>query len=617
MAADLIADYSSDYSSSYYSGGAVADSALVPGQFAVAINGHPYLLNTDPNAIEVYGNTFKEESLPLLRSQADQGKQAGEQSLSPSQFWRRSQETWHGGAGQTAYDREESSPTRFRASKGVDPWTKYQLSLLNSTTNIRASANTDLRGVTCNGRFYVADGTTLTSTADLSTFTTVTGVPAAQATSLASTGALLYAAYGTSGIYSISTSTGSSYVTGTVSVVGFAKGRLLAANGATLHNPVAAGALPTPAFYTQPDTGWTWTAFAEGNAFIYAAGGAGDISRIYRIAVQPDGTGLTVPVVAASLPTGERVRSMHGYLGFVIIGTDKGVRFATAATTGDLTLGALIPTPGPVHCIDAADRFVWFGWTNYDADSSGLGRFDLQTINDGLAPAYASDLMATAQGTVRAVGQLGTRKLFTVDGVGTFAEGTTPVASGSLVTGQINYGIADPKVPVAIDLKHAPLTAGTLVSVSASFDRATATVIGSSSALGSVSPTPALALSSQGRVEEFELTFGLTSAAGSGPVLNRWTLLAYPAPEGASIYSLPLVLAPRVTTLRETEYTMDPFAEYSFLTGLHDTREVITVQVGEATFSGTLEEFTWVPERHTFSNRWWAGTFIVKVRRVR
>src|ERR1051326_4657627 len=114
--------YSSDLDDPFYSGSAVADASLVPGQFPVAISGHPYILNTDPQAIESYGHNFKEESLPLLRDQADQGKLPGDQSLSPAQFWRRSQDGWLAGAGQSVLDRGTSDVTRFNTSLGVDPW---------------------------------------------------------------------------------------------------------------------------------------------------------------------------------------------------------------------------------------------------------------------------------------------------------------------------------------------------------------------------------------------------------------------------------------------------------------------------------------------------------------
>lgn len=616
---ELTAAYNIDYDRPFYSGSAVADATLVPGTFQVAVNGHPYMLDTDPSAMEVYGVRFKEVSLPLLRDQSDAGRLPGEQSLSPAQFWRRSQDSWHNGAGQSMVDRDISIPTRFNASKGVNPWTRYQLGLLPDTSNIRSTANTGLVATTANGNFYVADGTTLAVTANLTGFTAVTGAPAAQAVDLASDGALAYAAYGASGIYTVNGSVATSYVTGTVSHVWFVKNRLLCSNNQNLWNATAAGATGSgtvPLVYAPTTTGLIWVAAAEGDSFIYLASVAGDISRIWRTAVVTDASALATPIVAATLPKGELVRSLFGYLGYIVIGTDKGVRFATASSTGDLTLGALIPTPGPVYCLDAYDRFIWFGWSNYDAVSTGIGRFDLKTINDGLAPAYASDLMATGQGTVRGLGQLLGRHIFTVDGLGTFAEQLTPVASGTFTTGIINYGIADAKVPIAVDLKHSLLTAGTSVSAAMALDRAAPAALGSSSAVGSVSPSEPMSTGAR-RAEEIELTFTLASSAGLGPTLTRWTLLSYPAPAGASIYTLPLMLSPRMATFKDTSYSMDPFLEYQFLRSLHDSREIITIQVGADTFEGTMEEFTWLPHALEAAYDFWSGSFIATIRRVK
>lgn len=611
---------SGDYDSPYYSGSAVAGADLVPGLYPVAINGRPYILNTDPQAIEVYGENFKEESLPLLRAQADQGRTAGEQSLSPSQFWRRSADSWHSGAGQAVYDREESSATRFNTSKGIDPWTRYQLTLLPSCTNILASANTNLVSVATNDLFYVADGTTLKRTADLSSFANITGAPAAQANSLAAAGAVVYAGYGASGVYSVAGTVATVAKTGQADIVGYAKGRLLVGSANILYNPLpgAGGALGTPAaelVSTNPDTAWRWSAFAEGPSQIYAAGFVGTNSRIYKIAGQPDGTGLTAASVAATLPTGEIVRSMYGYLGYLVVGTSKGVRFATIADDGNITLGALIPTPGPVWCADGVDRFVWFGWSSFDTTSSGLGRLDLSVINDGLAPAYASDLMGTGLGVVRGTGVIGARRLFTVDGVGVFAEQLTPLTTGFITSGQISFGLSDSKVPVAVDLKHSPLAAGASIQVGLSVDRAASTTIGASDQPLSVSPAEAIS-TGQRRSEETELTFTLNAASGTGPILTRWTLLAYPAPPGSSVVILPLILANTVTAFRDIDLPQNPLNEYSFLTGLHTSREIITCQVGDVTFQGTLEEFTWVPDRHTFDLHWWSGTFIAKIRRI-
>lgn len=88
------------------------------------------------------------DTLPVVREQADTSSQPGEQSLNPRGLWRRSQESWHHGAGQSFLDSmEDRDPYRFRNSKGIDPWTRGELSLLNETYRIWPSANTNLQMV--------------------------------------------------------------------------------------------------------------------------------------------------------------------------------------------------------------------------------------------------------------------------------------------------------------------------------------------------------------------------------------------------------------------------------------------------------------------------------------
>lgn len=144
-------------------------SALVPGSLPCAVDGHPYLCDPD----------YQRQTVQVIRQQADQSTEPGEQSLTPLGLWRRSQETWHHGAGQTfldgregltAYSTTAADPHRFRSSKGIDPWTKGQLSLLHPTLKSWSTTNTNLylaiaQGFDTNGGpisiLYVADGNQL------------------------------------------------------------------------------------------------------------------------------------------------------------------------------------------------------------------------------------------------------------------------------------------------------------------------------------------------------------------------------------------------------------------------------------------------------------------------
>lgn len=103
----------------------------------ISLNGVDYLIDP-PSA----------QTLPAIREQADQSGEPGEASLNPRGLWRRSQESWHHGAGQSFLDSLKDTDTyRFRSSKGIDPWTRGELSLLNETYRIWPSVNTNLQMV--------------------------------------------------------------------------------------------------------------------------------------------------------------------------------------------------------------------------------------------------------------------------------------------------------------------------------------------------------------------------------------------------------------------------------------------------------------------------------------
>lgn len=137
-------------------------SAEVPGRLPVAVNGHAYMAN--PNILRA--------TVPVIRQQADTSTEAGEQSLNPAGLWRRSQESWHHGAGQDFLDGkqgdEATDPHRFRSSKGVDVWTRGQVSLLHPTLKVWSTASTNLYLVVARQPgfgevfvLYVADGNEL------------------------------------------------------------------------------------------------------------------------------------------------------------------------------------------------------------------------------------------------------------------------------------------------------------------------------------------------------------------------------------------------------------------------------------------------------------------------
>jgi hypothetical protein len=98
--------------------------------------------------------------------------------------------------------------------------------------------------------------------------------------------------------------------------------------------------------------------------------------------------------VAAEFPPGEIVHKLYYYLGYMMIGTSKGMRVAEINDQdGSLAYGPLIfESTQPVYDFAARDRFVWAA-TGIGING-GLTRVDLSQLIEGevLRFAYANDL---------------------------------------------------------------------------------------------------------------------------------------------------------------------------------------------------------------------------------
>ena len=83
----------------------------------------------------------------------------------------------------------------------------------------------------------------------------------------------------------------------------------------------------------------------------------------------------------------------------------------------------------PVQSMVGNNRFVYFGWNNYDGESTGLGRMDLSTFIDTQAPALTSDLMVTQSFIMNASRTI---NVGTIDGTIDVLAGATLTIPGSI-----------------------------------------------------------------------------------------------------------------------------------------------------------------------------------------
>jgi len=587
-------------------------SSLVPDIFPVAIGGHSYMLDIKSNR---FTRTFENR----LRDSADDSNIPGEAAINPQGLWRRSQVSWHKGAGQKYADTADGVDTRFYTSKNMNPWTKGQLSMLKTTSQVLSSASTNLFMVVAGDRLYVADNQTLKYTTDLSTFSTVTGTPAAAINGMTTDGYTVYVSFDSNGIYTTNTAStsASSYNTGhNWGVLGYVKGRLMAAgsgstDGHKLWNITASGNNPT-ILYTHPNSAFRYVGFAAGQNHIYAAGYAGKTSLIYRTTIKADGTALDIPVQAAELPVGEVVSTIYGYLGSIIIGTNFGVRLATSDNNGDLLVGPILETTTDVKCAIGDNRFVWYGWTNFDGTSTGLGRLDLSQFNATNEPAYASDLMADVQGAVNSVVNWGDYRLFSVSGQGIYREHATNLAAtGYIETGFWRWGIPDRKFMAFADFRTRPLAG----SITFAYDH-------DGSGYESLAPyntASATELSLDGPDGQFGETLIKLSFARSGtdstagPTLTRWQARVFPAPVRSELFSVPVLLHRKINRFNR-DYYMDVVSELSFLRGLISDQRIISYQEGVETFRAVVENVEWFPIDSGDKSWEYDGTAVVTLR---
>jgi len=432
--------------------------------YDVAVGGLPFFYAISD------ARPYIRQTAPFRKEQSDIGAEPGEQSLTG--WWLRSQSSFHNGTGIKFYDPSagEAVNYRFADSDNVDIWTKGQVTLLKETAAMTGVTTgvykliSVLDGATNKIVAWTPANTTIknyTASGTAVTYTHVVTAGLDTATlAVATDGAHLFVA-DNDHIYSgeITTPTAGYseyYNTGSEKVVlAWVKQRLVAGIGASIYELTNAKgsshALPT-ATYTHPNADWTWSSISEGGSAIYAAGYLGGNSAIYKFILSTAGVmpTLTSGIVAAQLPIGEIVYKIESYLGYLMIGTNKGMRVASISdTTGDLSYGPLIfEDANGVRDFAFRDRFVWAAGTVNSC--AGLYRIDLGTEIESLRFAYAKDAyLSTAAGYATSVDFIGNTDqiAFTTSGSNGIAVQSTTVlsSSGSITTGKIRFSTLEPK----------------------------------------------------------------------------------------------------------------------------------------------------------------------------
>lgn len=455
--------------------------------YDIAIGGMPFIEATND------ARPFLRQTAAFKKEQFDNGAEPGEQSLTG--WWLRSQMSFHSGAGIKFFDpatTDEKGRYRYAESEGVDVWTKGQVTLLKDVINTHittgAVIGTDhqhptqhTRSIQWNGTEGVllhdeydvdkisADGTVthfvdyLTGGAEPVRAICDDGVNAYWVTNKTESGANklhMYKKPLTGSSASTADETLMFTATGLIiqyAAMEFIKDRIvLCINNKVYELATTASALPSPIF-TNSNTNYHYTSVAASGPAIYTAGHSGIYSTIQKYTLTTSGTmpTLTSAAVAAELPAGEIIEKIFYYLGYMMIGTSKGMRVAVVNDQdGSLSYGPLIiETTQPVYDFAARDRFVWAA-SGIGSLDGGLVRIDLGNEVESLRFAWANDLQITqeAEHYTTAVAFIGTtnRLAFTTahettDGAIYLESPTDLVASGYITTGNIRYSTLEPK----------------------------------------------------------------------------------------------------------------------------------------------------------------------------
>ena len=554
--------------------------------------------------------------------------QPGEASINPQGLWRSEATDWSQGAGQLLADRKDSVPNRYHLSKGIDPFThKWYISLLKDTTQVVADTDTTCQVLVCGAYIFKLNASGVGFSTTGASYTAVTGLSGTPV-SMCTDGANVYIACGTGGIFLVTAPTAAAtailQVTSNVIYwVAFCSNVLLCAdsNTAGLYQVNYQGSkittFPT-ALATNAYSTWKWNSACGGNGWIYVGGfaggtaGAATFSAVYKTQFESDGTTLTAPTVATPLPPGEAVYSLFAFVNYILVGTSLGMRFCqtlgdidpSGQDTGLLKIGPIVPNltqpvTKPVRCFTANLRFVYFGWSDYDVFSTGLGRIDISAFTGDQTPAYCSDLMVTGmgwpRGEITSMDWWNGAPIFVVAGVGVYTAATTYVPSGNIQSGYIGFRIPDQKSLVAYSVDVVEPFVGS-IGASINVDDEILLDCGTQT---SDPPIPFDLRSTLGELTETTLTLYAGSSNTKAPTVRRATLQAFPCITAGDYFIAAFRFFDEVVTRQGGKRFVDVSAELKYLEYLRQEQIITTYQEGANVWYVVVDDIDMVWYQHS------------------
>ena len=453
--------------------------------YDVAIGGLPFIYAINDS------RPYIRQTAPFRKDQFDNGQEPGEQSLTG--WWIRSQMSFHSGSGINFYDpatTDENGHYRFKESKGVDVWTKGQATLLKNVTaghvttgpiasnGVSQQQMRSIKWSTFTGALfhdeYDVDKIKVTDPSNPVHFIDYNSGTDAPVYAICDDGTYAYWITNTATkktVYKKAlTLTSSDSNTpmfdeiGTISnaAMEYVKDRIvLCADNKVYEFSTSASAMPT-AVYTHPTSSHVYTSITASGPAIYIAGYNGSQSTIQKFTLSTAGVmpTLTSAIVAAEFPVGEIVHKIYYYLGYMMIGTNRGIRVAVVSDQdGSINYGPLIvETTQPCYDFAARDHYVWCATSV--AGEPGLIRVDLSNEIETLRFAWANDIYyggttghpttavcfdGNTDPTVTNRLMFATAYASSADGAVYVEDASNLMTTGYITTGNIRYGTLEPK----------------------------------------------------------------------------------------------------------------------------------------------------------------------------
>ena len=634
--------------------------------YDIAVNDIPFFLNTSDEF------PYRRETAQYRKQQIDQSNEPGEQSITG--WWVRAQSSFHSGSGVKFYDPSagETVAYRFADSKGVDVWEKGKVTLLKNvtaghvTTGAIASngvAQQHMRSIkwsTFTGallhdeydvdKIKVDDPSNPVHFIDYNAGTGVypvyaicdDGTNAYWVTNKTSGGTTKFTVYGKP-LTGSSASTADEFKVFDNSqivshaIVDYVKSRLVICADNNVYECATAASSTPVLLYTNPASSFVYTSITASGPAIYIAGYNGAHSQIEKYTLSTAGAmpTLTSAIIAAEMPVGEIIHKIYYYLGYMVIGTNKGIRVATVSDQdGSINYGPLIiETSQPVYDFAGRDRFIWAAASV--AGTPGLIRLDLGNEIEPLRFAYANDINydgVTGHVTTAVCFDGNTdpattdRLMFTTayassaNGAIYVEDSSTLKASGYITTGKIRFATLENKVfkvlKTRIDNENGGLT---IESIDLSDNDYT---IGTF-AEGDFTPEVNVSYPT-GAQEYLSFRFTLSRSATvntNGPTLSGYQLKALPAVARQRLISYPLICYDREkdsfgNQVGHEGASYEKLALLEAVENVGDTIRIEDFRTGES-FLGIIEQLQFInrtPTDKRFSG--FGGIIVATIRTI-